>query len=65
MKDMDAQGRFAPVGQGKIDFNRILDQKKLSGMQYYIVEQDQTFDGMQPLEALKISKEGLTKLGLK
>lgn len=63
VKDMDSEGRFAPVGQGKIDFKRILDNKKLSGMKYYIVEQDQTFDGMQPLDALKISKEGLKKFG--
>lgn len=65
VKDMDGQGRFAPVGQGKIDFARILANKKLSGMKYYIVEQDMVFDGMQPLEALKISKEGLNKFGFK
>jgi sugar phosphate isomerase/epimerase len=65
VKDMDEQGRFAPVGQGKIDFARILANKKLSGMKYYIVEQDMVFDGMQPLEALKISKEGLNKFGFK
>lgn len=65
VKDMDAQERFAPVGQGKIDFKQILAYKKLSGMKYYIVEQDQTFDGMQPMEALKISKEGLKKFGFK
>jgi len=63
VKDMDSQERFAPVGQGKIDFKRILDNKKLSGMKYYIVEQDQTFDGMKPFEALKLSKEGLKKFG--
>ncbi|RYU95908.1 sugar phosphate isomerase/epimerase family protein [Emticicia agri] len=63
VKDMDSQERFAPVGQGKIDFKRILAHKKLSGMKYYIVEQDQTFDGMKPFEALKISKEGLQKFG--
>jgi sugar phosphate isomerase/epimerase len=63
VKDIDSQERFAPVGQGKIDFKRILDNKKLSGMKYYIVEQDQTFDGMKPLDALKISKEGLKKFG--
>jgi sugar phosphate isomerase/epimerase len=63
VKDMDGQGRFAPVGQGKIDFERILAHKKLSGMKYYIVEQDQTFDGMKPFEALKISKEGLLRYG--
>ncbi len=65
VKDMDKEGRFAPVGQGTIDFARILANKKLSGMKYYIVEQDQTFDGMLPFEALKLSKEGLMKFGFK
>lgn len=63
VKDMDDQGRFAPVGKGTIDFARILANKKLSGMKYYIVEQDQVFDGLEPLEAIKISREGLTKFG--
>jgi sugar phosphate isomerase/epimerase len=63
VKDMDEQGRFAPVGNGKIDFGRILKNAKLSGMKYYIVEQDQVFDGMTPIEAIKTSKEGLKKFG--
>ncbi|MBT8296734.1 MAG: sugar phosphate isomerase/epimerase [Maribacter sp.] len=63
VKDMDKEGRFAPVGQGQIDFARILANKKLSGMKYYMVEQDRTFNGMKPLEAIKISHEGLKKFG--
>ncbi|WP_047246331.1 sugar phosphate isomerase/epimerase family protein [Maribacter thermophilus] len=63
VKDMDEQGRFAPVGNGSIDFKRILDNKKLSGMKYYMVEQDMTFDGLKPLEAIKISHDGLKKFG--
>ena len=65
VKDMDDQGRFAPVGKGTIDFGRILKNAKLSGMKYYIVEQDQMFDGMDPMEALRLSKEGLYKFGFK
>ena len=65
VKDMDDQGRFAPVGNGNIDFARILANKKLSGMKYYMVEQDQTFDGLEPLEAIKISHSGLEKFGFK
>jgi len=64
VKDMDDQGRFAPVGTGKIDFKNILTQKKLSGMRYYLVEQDQTFD-LKPLEAIKISHKGLKEIGFK
>lgn len=63
VKDIDAQGRFAPVGQGSINFANILDNKELSGMKYYMVEQDMTFDGLKPLEAIKISHEGLKKFG--
>nr|WP_249356187.1 sugar phosphate isomerase/epimerase [Maribacter sp. ACAM166] len=65
VKDMDEQGRFAPVGQGSINFKNILDNKILSGMKYYMVEQDKTFDGLKPLEAIKISHEGLKEIGFK
>jgi sugar phosphate isomerase/epimerase len=63
VKDMDAQGRFAPVGTGSIDFKRLLEKKDVSGMEYYIVEQDQTFDDLKPLDAIKISHDGLKKFG--
>lgn len=63
VKDMDDQGRFAPVGEGHIDFKTIVDNADKSGMEYYFVEQDQTFNH-EPLEAIKISHEGLKKFGL-
>ena len=62
VKDMDKDGKFAPVGTGTIDFRSILDEKDLSGMEFYMVEQDKTFD-TEPLEAIKISHEGLVELG--
>jgi sugar phosphate isomerase/epimerase len=62
VKDMDTEGKFAPVGTGTIDFGKILAKKDMSGMEYYIVEQDMTFD-REPLEALAISREGLKKFG--
>jgi sugar phosphate isomerase/epimerase len=64
VKDMDDQGRFAPVGNGNIDFAKILEHKELSGMKYYFVEQDRTFD-MKPLDAIQISHKGLEKIGFK
>jgi len=64
VKDMDEQGRFAPVGNGTIDFAKILAKKKLAGMKYYMVEQDQTFN-MEPLEAIKVSHKALKKIGFK
>jgi sugar phosphate isomerase/epimerase len=63
VKDMDDQGRFAPVGEGHIDFKTITENADKSGMEYYFVEQDQTFNHT-PLEAIKISHEGLKKFGL-
>ncbi len=62
VKDMDQEGKFAPVGRGTIDFASILAQKEKSGMLYYMVEQDRTFT-MEPLEAIKVSHEGLKKFG--
>jgi len=62
VKDMNAEGQFAPVGTGSIDFKRILAEKAKSGMEYYLVEQDQTF-GLDPMEAIKISHKGLEDLG--
>jgi len=62
VKDMDKQGKFAPVGQGTIDFGSILKLKELSGMIYYMVEQDMTFD-TPPLKAIEISHQGLKSFG--
>lgn len=62
VKDMDDQGRFAPVGEGTIDFKRILGQKESSGMVKYFVEQDMTFD-KEPLEVIKISHKSLKTIG--
>lgn len=62
VKDMDEEGNFAPVGTGTIDFKRILRERATSGMKYYLVEQDRTFD-LEPLEAIKISHKGLVNLG--
>ena len=62
VKDMDDQGRFAPVGTGTIDFAKILKKKKLAGMQDYFVEQDQTFD-QTPLEAIAVSYKSLSEIG--
>ena len=64
VKDMDDQGRFAPVGNGHIDFKRILAERKLSGMLYYYVEQDATFNET-PEEAIVISHKGLASIGFK
>ncbi len=65
VKDMDSEGRFAPVGRGTINFTKILAEKEKSGMESYMVEQDRTFEGLKPLEAIKLSHKGLKKIGFK
>jgi len=62
VKDMDEQGRFAPVGTGQIDFAEILQHQDLAGMEHYFVEQDRTFNHT-PLKAVKISHKGLGEMG--
>jgi sugar phosphate isomerase/epimerase len=62
VKDMDEQGRFAPVGTGVIDFARIFKNKALSGMEYYMVEQDMTYEGMTPIEAITISHKAIQNI---
>lgn len=62
VKDMDDEGRFAPVGEGNIDFARILAEKELAGMEYYFVEQDMTFNHT-PMEAMRISHAALSEIG--
>jgi len=49
---------FAPVGEGIIDFKRILAEKETAGMKYLIVEQDQTKDG-KPFDAIKTSIDNI------
>ena len=45
---------FAPVGSGLINFREILAAKKIAGMKYMVVEQDQTKDD-KPFDAIKTS----------
>jgi len=61
---MDEEGNFASVGNGTIVFVRILEKKDLSGIKFYLVEQDKTFN-MQPTEVIKVNNEGIKKFGFK
>jgi len=65
LKDIDSKGRFAPVGTGNINFKELLSKKQLSGMKYYFVEQDITYDNMTPIESIKISLNNTKKFGYK
>ncbi|QMW02690.1 sugar phosphate isomerase/epimerase family protein [Spirosoma foliorum] len=62
LKDMEktAERSFAPVGTGSIDFQRILDARKIAGIKHYYVEQD--ICKVPPLEAIAISFQNVKKL---
>ncbi len=63
IKDMDSLGRFAPVGTGTIDFEALVGMREQSGMKFYFVEQDQTFE-QSPMDAIEISYSNLEDIGL-
>jgi len=52
--------KFAPVGRGVIDFNRVFADADKGGVKHYYVEQDYTQGS--PFEAIKISYEDLRKM---
>ena len=59
----DSGFEFRPVGSGIQDFPAILAAAEKSGTEIVIVEQD-SFVGIEPLEAVKQSREYLKTLGL-
>jgi sugar phosphate isomerase/epimerase len=62
VKDMETgpEERFAPVGQGRIDFRKIFMHKNFSGMKYFFVEQDR-FYVHKPFESVTLSYNYLHK----
>jgi sugar phosphate isomerase/epimerase len=52
---------FAEVGTGSIDFQRILDARKVAGIEHFFVEQDAVTHGT-PLEAIAVSYKNVGKL---
>ena len=63
LKDMTLDGKFAEVGEGIVDYAELLAACETSGVRFYIVEQDKTFNH-EPLESVRISFENLTKMGV-
>lgn len=67
LKDMAVvqnQQRMAPIGDGNLNFERIIAQAEASGTEYLLVEQDDCYE-MSPFDCLKRSCEYLHALGLK
>ena len=47
--------KFAPVGQGNIDFKKVIAQMQKSGAKYYFVEQDDAVDYPDPIAEVEKS----------
>jgi sugar phosphate isomerase/epimerase len=64
LKDMaaGAERRFAEVGEGVLDLDGVVRVGKEVGVQWYIVEQDQTYD-RTPLEAIEVSLKNMKAKG--
>ncbi len=60
---VDGQPTFAEVGEGNLNFSKILESAKAAGTRWFIVEQD--LCQRDPFESVKISLENLQKMGLK
>jgi sugar phosphate isomerase/epimerase len=67
LKDMavatNKEVRFAPVGEGNLNWPAILDSARQSGVEHYIVEQDSSYEA-DPFDCLATSYRNLVKMGL-
>lgn len=60
----DRQQRYAPIGEGNLDWDEILAAAAESNCRWYLVEQDESY-GRDPFECLESSYNFLTSKGLK
>ncbi|NLG28997.1 MAG: sugar phosphate isomerase/epimerase [Chloroflexi bacterium] len=67
LKDMtilpNREVRYAEIGEGNLNWEQILPAAHRSGVEYYLVEQDLTYE-RTPFESLEISYRNLVKMGL-
>lgn len=63
LKDMDAEGGFAPVGTGTVDYPALFAAAEAAGVKFYMVEQDSCQAPLTPLESIRISIENLKAWG--
>lgn len=68
LKDMtvtpEREQRFAEIGEGNLNWPAILQAAAESGVEWYFVEQDRSYD-RDPFESLAISYRNLVKMGLR
>lgn len=62
-KDMDFESKMAVVGEGNMNFDRIIVACEKSGTEYALVEQDDC-NGENPFDCLKRSYNNLRSMGL-
>lgn len=67
LKDMivtpEREQRFAEIGEGNLNWPHILEVAQKSGVEWYLVEQDRSYD-RDPFESLAISYRNLKAMGL-
>lgn len=61
MKDMTGSGAMANVGQGSIDWGRILAKRREAGVEHFYVERD---NPSSPIDDIRASYAYMSKLGL-
>lgn len=61
---LEGEKRFAPVGEGIIEFEPIISELEKGGTEFIFVEQDNCY-GEDPFKCLKLSYDYLHSLGLK
>lgn len=60
IKDMDAQKRYTELGNGSIDFTRIMPDATLAGLENYFVEQGDNF-AVSPMKSIETSARYVRK----
>ena len=66
LKDMcmaeSREQRFAPIGEGNLNWAAICEAAEAGGVEYMLVEQDRCYD-LDPFEALAVSYRNLKEMG--
>ncbi|MBR2617340.1 MAG: sugar phosphate isomerase/epimerase [Clostridia bacterium] len=58
----DPGTRFAPVGEGNINFRDVIPAMSKNGAEYFLVEQDNAVEAEEPLEEVRRSIQNLKKM---
>lgn len=64
LKDFGFDRKMLPIGEGNINFEKVIAAAERSGVEYLLVEQDNC-NGEDPFDCLKRSYKNLNSMGLK